>query len=70
MDWSQYKDYRKKNVQPMRPYVEGEDMTGISVNKEDTPEVGGMVAANIKNPEDKWYCSVSERVIKVQITSL
>lgn len=47
--------YRKKNVQPMRPYVEGEDLTGISVNKEDTPEIGGMIAINPKNREDRWY---------------
>lgn len=52
---SEFKNYRKKNVQPMRPYVPGEDMTGISVNKEDTPEEGGMIAVNPNNPEDKWY---------------
>lgn len=48
-------NYRKKNVQPMRPYVAGESMNGISVNKEDTPEVGGMIAVNPKNGEDRWY---------------
>lgn len=48
-------NYRKKNVQPMRPYILGEDMTGISVNKEDTPELGGMIAVNPKNGEDRWY---------------
>ncbi len=48
-------NYRKKNVQPMRPYVPGEDLTGISVNKEDTPELGGMIAVNPKNGEDRWY---------------
>ena len=48
-------NYRKKNVQPMRPYIPGEDMTGISVNKEDTPELGGMIAVNPKNSEDRWY---------------
>lgn len=49
------KSYRKKNVQPMRPYIPGEDMTGISVNKEDTPELGGMIAVNPANGEDRWY---------------
>jgi len=49
------KNYRKKNVQPMRQYVEGESMEGISVNKEDAPELGGMIAINPKNPEDRWY---------------
>ena len=48
-------NYRKKNVQPMRPYVLGEDMTGISVQKEDTPELGGMIAVNPLNSEDRWY---------------
>lgn len=52
---SRFKTYRKKNVQPMRPYEVGEDMTGISVNKEDTPELGGMIAVNPNNPEDRWY---------------
>ena len=50
-----YSNYRKKNVQPMRPYVVGEDLSGVSVNKEDTPEEGGMIAVNPANPEDKWY---------------
>jgi hypothetical protein len=50
-----FKDYRKKNVQAMRPYVLGEDMEGVSVSPEDTPEAGGMVAVNRKNPQDKWY---------------
>jgi hypothetical protein len=49
------KYYRKKGLQQMRPYVLGENLTGISVNKEDTPEFGGMIAVNPKNPEDKWY---------------
>jgi len=48
-------NYRKKNVQPMRPYVVGEDMSAISVNAEDTPELGGMVAHNPKNVADQWY---------------
>jgi len=30
-------------------------MTGISVNKEDTPELGGMIAVNPANNEDRWY---------------
>lgn len=50
-----YKDYRKKNVQPMRPYVPGEDMAGVSVSAEDTPEEGGMIACNPANTSDKWY---------------
>jgi hypothetical protein len=54
-----FSDYRKNAVQPMRPYVPGEDLTGISVNKEDTPGPGGMIAVNPKNTEDKWYVAAS-----------
>lgn len=54
-DMSEFKDYRKKNVQPMRPYVVGEDLTDISVSAEDTPEEGGMIAVNPDNEVDKWY---------------
>lgn len=50
-----FKNYRKKNVQPMRPYVPGEDLSGVSVSSEDTPEIGGMIAINPNNPADQWY---------------
>ena len=50
-----YKWYRKTAKQMMRPYIPGEDLTGISVNKEDTPEAGGMIAINEDNKEDRWY---------------
>ena len=49
------KNYKKKLIQPMRPYVAGENMTGISVSDSDTLEEGGMIAVNPANPEDKWY---------------
>ncbi|MBI2240283.1 MAG: hypothetical protein HYU59_05705 [Magnetospirillum gryphiswaldense] len=51
----EFKNYRKKNVQPMRPYVPGEDLSGISISAEDTPELGGMIAMNPANTSDKWY---------------
>jgi hypothetical protein len=51
-DW---KMYRKNGLQEMRPFVPGEDLTKISVSKEDVPEPGGMVARNAKNSEDQWY---------------
>jgi hypothetical protein len=52
---SNFKIYRKKNQTPLREYVPGEDLSGISVNKEDTPEEGGMIARNPNNHEDQWY---------------
>jgi len=47
--------YRKRGITEMRPYVPGEDLTGISVNGEDTPEPGGMIARNSDNHKDQWY---------------
>ena len=57
---SEFKNYVKNAVQPMRPYVKGESMIGISVSEPDrnleTLE-GGMIAVSTKNPDDKWYVS-------------
>jgi hypothetical protein len=47
-----YQMYRKKNSQLMRPYREGEDMSGVSVTNGVVPRVGGMIA---KTGEDIWY---------------
>lgn len=47
--------YRRKGATPMRPYVPGEDLTGVSVNEEDAPGPGGMIAMNPSNPKDRWY---------------
>jgi len=56
---SEFKDYIKQTLQPMRPYVEGEHLEaqGVSVWAGDVPEAGGMVAVNPKDPNDKWYVS-------------
>lgn len=54
----QWKQYRRKGLSEMRPYVQGEDLTGISVNKEDNPETDmGMIARNPNNHNDQWYVS-------------
>lgn len=52
---SEFKSYRKKGVQPMRPYIPGEDLTGINVDKGTVPEAGGMIAVDPNNPSDQWY---------------
>lgn len=55
---SEFKQYKRKGLSEMRPYVKGEDMTGIMISEADkqlfTLE-GGMVARNPKNHDDKWY---------------
>ena len=54
----EFKKFRRTNIAEMRPYVQGEDMTGISVSDPDkqldTLE-GGMIARNPQNHEDMWY---------------
>lgn len=53
MNWNQY---RRKGVSEMRPYVKGEDLTGISVSDvDDPPNDMGMIARNPKNHQDQWY---------------
>jgi len=50
------KEYRKiKNILA-RPYVKGEDLTGVSVSDRDDPETDmGMIAQDMENENDKWY---------------
>lgn len=58
--------YRKRGLTEIRPYVEGEDMVGISVSSEDSnngsPKVGDMIARDPDNTGDKWL--VSEKYFK------
>lgn len=52
------KNYRKKQVQPMFPWYEGCNMTGVSVSDADkangSPKLGDMIAINPNNLKDKW----------------
>jgi len=50
-----WKFYRKAMAQEMRPYIPGEDLSGVSISSEDTPELGGMIARNVNNHADQWY---------------
>jgi hypothetical protein len=54
---SLWQNYRKKESQPMRPYVPDEALDGVSVSAGDTPEEGGMIAMDPENPDDMWYVS-------------
>lgn len=51
----EWKKYRKVAVQEMRSYEPGEDLSGVSVNSEETLEEGGMIARNSDNHKDQWY---------------
>ncbi|MDQ6814354.1 MAG: hypothetical protein M3040_11495 [Bacteroidota bacterium] len=51
-----WKQYKRKGLAEMRPYVKGEDLSKVSVSKEDNPETDmGMIARNWQNHEDLWY---------------
>lgn len=54
-DWKQYK---RKGLSEMRPYLVGEDMSGISISEQDkqngSPVDGDMIARNPVNHADKW----------------
>jgi hypothetical protein len=39
----------------LRPYQEGEDLSGVSVDITDKPSVGGYIAIDLNNPKDKQY---------------
>ena len=52
-----WKRYRRKGHSELRPYVPGEDLSEISVNKEDIPKEGDMIARNPDNHNDQWLVS-------------
>lgn len=53
--------YRRRQIAELRPYVDGESLSGISISPEDlkagSPKVGDMIARNPKNPADQWLVS-------------
>lgn len=50
-----WKQYKRKGLSEMRPYIPGEDLSKFSINPVDTPELGGMVARNPLDHRDQWY---------------
>ncbi len=56
MEW---KTYRKAGVTEMRPYVLGEDLSGVSLSSHDEVGAGGMIARNPISHIDKWYVSAT-----------
>lgn len=54
--------YKRINRATMRPYIPGEDLSGVSVSPTDEPKEGGMIARNPNNHTDQWY--VAEQYFK------
>lgn len=55
MSWKQYK---RKGLSEMRPFVEGENLSAVSISEPDrqngSPKSGDMIARNPKNHADQW----------------
>jgi hypothetical protein len=55
---SEFKQYRRKQIAELRPYEEGEDITGVSLSEADrqagSPKAGDMIARNPINHDDQW----------------
>lgn len=53
-----FQQYRRKQIAELRRYVEGEDLSGISISDVEkaagSPKRGDMVARNPKNHADQW----------------
>ena len=52
---SEWKLYRRKGFTEMRPYIPGEDLTGVRISRGDLPQAGGMIACNPADSTDQWY---------------
>jgi len=63
---SEFKQYNRKQIAELRPYVEGENLFGVSISEADmidgSPRVGDMIARNPKNHADQWL--VAEKYFK------
>ena len=57
----QFKQYRRKEIAELRPVLDGDDLSGVSISLEDTrcgsPKAGDMIARNPKNHADQWLVS-------------
>ncbi len=49
--------YERRLATIMRPYIPGEDLSGISVSDVDNPKLGDMIARHASNHKDKWLVS-------------
>jgi hypothetical protein len=58
-----FKQYRRKQIAELRPYIEGEVLEGVSIAAVDaqagSPKVGDMIARNPKNHADQWLVAAA-----------
>jgi hypothetical protein len=60
---SDFKQYTRKAYAELRPYIVGEDVTGISISdfdkKRGSPQAGDYIARNPQNHSDQWLVSAA-----------
>jgi hypothetical protein len=62
---NEWKQYRRKQIAELRPYVPGEDLSWgkVSISAEDlkagSPKPGDMIARNPKNHADQWLVAAA-----------
>ena len=58
-----FRQYRKKQIAEMRPYIDGEDKSKFTVGESDkmngSPKSGDFIARNPDNHADQWLVSAS-----------
>lgn len=58
-----FKQYRRKQIAELRPYMDGDDLEGVSISAEDrlagSPKQGDMIARNPKNHADQWLVAAA-----------
>lgn len=57
----EFRKYRRKQLSEMRPYLDGEDLSGVSISDADreagSPKSGDMISRNPENHADRWLVS-------------
>jgi hypothetical protein len=63
MTMVEFKQYRRKQIAELRPFVAGENVDMVSISAEDlkagSPKPGDMIARNPKNHADQWLVAAA-----------
>jgi hypothetical protein len=60
---AEFRQYQRRQIAELRPYVEGEALERVSVSAADrdagSPKAGDMIARNPKNHDDQWLVAAA-----------
>jgi hypothetical protein len=60
---TEFTQYRRKQIAELTPWIEGFDMSRVSVSVPDeeagSPKAGDMIARNPKNHDDQWLVAAA-----------